>query len=301
VQFSDRAIVAQLQLRGFTSHHLATSAGRVHVLDAKGRGDLPPLVVLHGFSAAAHWYDGVLHRMRRHARRIVAPDLLGHGLSEMPASGLDHARLGAALLESLDRVLDEPAIVFGNSLGGAAALKLAALLPQKVRGLFLVAPGGAAMDDAELEAFVDRFRLRTHDQALDFVDRLFVKRHPMRHVLAWGTRQKFARPGLCDLIERVGSKDLLRPSDLASIAVPIEVLWGGADRILHASHLEFYRRHLPPHARLTVVEHFGHTPHMDHPEDLHRRLLAFAAEVARRPAHSAIRPDSPAISAAATP
>lgn len=279
MQFSDRFLVGQLQLRGFTSRQIPTSAGRVHVLEARGRGSLPPLLVLHGFSAAGHLYDGVLARMRPHARQLVAPDMLGHGLSEMPRGGLDYEQMRVALLETFDRVVHEPVFVFGNSMGGAAALKLAAERPDKVRGLFLVAPGGAPMTGTEFDEFVGRFRLRNHQEALDFVDRLFAKPHPMRHVLAWGTRQQFARPGLCELLERITASELLCPGELAMLTMPIHVIWGAADRVLQPSHLEFFRRNLPQHAQLQVVEHYGHTPHMDHADELHRRLLAFCRSV----------------------
>lgn len=301
-QLSDRLLVGQLNLRGFLSRHVLTKHGRVHVLDAKGRGSLPPLLVLHGFSAAAHYYDGVMLRMRPYVRRIVAPDLLGHGLSEMPRGGLSEEGMREALLHALDHVLDEPAIVFGNSMGGAAALKLAILRPEKVKGLFLVAPGGALMTQDEIRELVAKFDLRTHEDALAFVDRLFAKPHLMRQVLAWGTRGQFDRPGLRSLLDQMRPSDLLTPEELGAIQAPTQLIWGAADRVLHPSSLEFYRRHLPAHARLQVIEHYGHVPHMDYPEELHHRLLAFAKDVAAgRARHSAVRPDSPTIPASIAP
>lgn len=278
----------------------------MHVLDARGRGALPPLLVLHGFSAAGHLYDGVLTRMRPYVRRVVAPDMLGHGFSEMPRGGLDQEAMRIGLLETVDRLIDEPAIVFGNSMGGAAALQLAVARPEKVRALFLVAPGGAPMEGDELRAFVDRFRLRSHEEALDFVDRLFQKPHLMRQVLAWGTRHQFAKPGLRDLLERICPDDLLCAKDLAQLTMPIHVVWGAADRVLNASALDFYRQHLPSHAQLQVVEHYGHVPHLDHPEELHRRLLAFSKDVHARMAPaasfaSAERPNFSAVSASIAP
>lgn len=305
-QLSDRFLVGQLNLRGYVSRHLLTEHGRVHVLDARGHGSLPPLLVLHGFSAAAHYYEGVMSRMRPYVRRIVAPDLLGHGLSEMPAGGLRHERMRDALLDVIDHVLDEPAIVFGNSMGGAAAFKLAAMRPEKIRGLFLAAPGGARLREDELGELRAKFRIRSHDQALAFVDALFAKPHPMRQVLAWGTKRQFERPGLRDVLERMTPEDLLDPEQLAAIPVPIHVVWGGADRVLHRTSLDFFQRHLPPHARVQVLDHFGHVPHMDTPEELHDRLLAFAKDVAAgrapRPlAGPAGRPDSSVVSGSTAP
>ena len=291
MQYSDRLMIQRLRLLGFESRTVPTSAGRMHALDAPGSGSLPPVLLLHGFSAAAHLYEGVLTRIRPHVRRVVAIDLLGHGESEMPATGLDHDGLGRGLLEAADVLLDGPTVVFGNSLGGAAAIRLAASRPERVHGLFLVAPGGAFMESDRLRTFVAQFGLHTHADALRFVDRLFRQRHPLRHVLAWGTRQRFARPGLGHLLERLRPEDLLRPEELRALEVPTHVVWGGADRILGPEALAFYRSNLPRHASLEVVEAYGHAPHVDHPDSLHTRLLSFVDSLGRA-AHSgpALRP-----------
>ncbi|HEU4599665.1 MAG TPA: alpha/beta fold hydrolase, partial [Solirubrobacterales bacterium] len=45
-----------------------------------------PIVLIHCFSCASNWWDGVVPLLeRRH--RVVTVDLLGHGGSEKPDSG----------------------------------------------------------------------------------------------------------------------------------------------------------------------------------------------------------------------
>jgi pimeloyl-ACP methyl ester carboxylesterase len=278
----DGVLRAQLHLAGFESCFVDTGAGRMHALVAEGGGDLPPLVVLHGFAAASHYYGGVASRMRPLVRRVIIPDLPGHGLSAGHAGDIDWSTLEDGLLETLDTLIDRPAIVFGNSLGGAAAVRYAAMRQDKVRGLFLVAPGGAPMDDATFRSFLSRFALDDHDAALDFVDRLFAKPPAYRHLIAWGTRHQFARPTMRALMQRGLAIHLLTPEELGSLSMPVHVVWGGADRILLPSHLAFFREHLPTQATLEIVPRFGHTPHMDQPDALHTMLVAFARETAPR-------------------
>lgn len=281
-RIGDELLRTQLRLGGFQSRYVETRAGRMHAMVAEGSGDLPPFVLLHGFAAASHYYGGVASRMRPLVRSVIAPDLPGHGASAGDARHIDWTTLEDGLLETLDTLIDRPAIVFGNSLGGAAAVRYAAQRPKKVRGLFLVAPGGAPMDDATFRSFLSRFALDDHDKALDFVDRLFHEPPPYRHLIAWGTRKQFARPAMRALMQRGLAINLLTPSELGSLAMPTHVVWGGADRILLPSHLSFFKEHLPSHATLDVVPRFGHTPHMDHPEALHTMLVAFARETAPR-------------------
>ncbi len=271
---TDAFLVARLRTLGYVSEPVSTTAGPVQLLRARGGGLHPPLVVLHGLAAAGHFYDAVFEPMRPFVRSVIAPDLPGHGRSPLPS----HARaeeLAEALGEALASRLDEPAVFFGNSLGGAAAIRIAHHRPSIVAGLFLVAPGGAPMSHEDRERFLARFDLQTHADALEFVDNLFAERHAFRHVLAWGTRHKFAQPETRALLARVDEASFLTPQHLTGLTMPIHVVWGGADRILPPEHLGFFRAYLPAHARVEVVSHYGHTPQMDHPRELHGRLRRF--------------------------
>lgn len=82
------------------------------------------IVLIHCFTCAIDWWDGVMPRLARH-HRVVAVDLRGHGGSEKPRHGYTppaQADLVAAALERLDV---EEATVVGHSLGGAVATALA--------------------------------------------------------------------------------------------------------------------------------------------------------------------------------
>ncbi len=280
-RLADRVLLQSLYLRGYSSRRLRTSVGSMHALECEGRGSLPPVVILHGLSAAGQYYENLMRRVRPHVRRVIAPDMPGHGESEMPVEGLDHHTLGAGLREGLDQLLTEPAIVFGNSLGAAAAVRYASEKPDRVLGLFLAAPGGAAMADEELDEFIDAFMLDCHDKALEFVDRLFHRPPTFRHLLAWGVRQQFGREGIEQLLRSVTTADLLRPDELASLRMPVKVLWGEADRILRPGDRRFFEQHLPPHAEVHALREYGHVPHMSHPDSLAKLLLDFTREVGR--------------------
>ncbi len=281
-RLADRVLLQSLYLRGYTSRRLSTSVGKLHALETEGEGELPPIVILHGLSAAGQYYENLMRRVRPHVRRVVAPDMPGHGYSEMPAEGLDQETLGAGLREALDQILTEPAVVFGNSLGAAAAVRYASENPERVLGLFLAAPGGAPMTEAELCEFLEAFMLDCHDKALEFVDRLFHRPPTFRHLLAWGVRQQFGREGIEQLLRSVRSADLLKPEELRALPMPVTVLWGEADRILRPADRRFFEENLPPQAELLALREYGHVPHMCHPDSLARYVLDFTKQVARR-------------------
>ena len=251
------------------------------MLETEGRGKLPTLVLLHGFSSAGVHYIPLLHLLRPRVRRIVLPDLPAHGFSSTPRGGIRGETLLGGLTEALDTVLDEPAILFGTSLGGIAAIRYALARPARVRGLILCSPTGAAMDEDEIKSFAAMFRIDSHDAALDFVDRVMAKRSAMRQALAWGLRRKFQLPEMRALIDSITPGDMLDPEQLHTLRPPTLLLWGRDERVLPTSHLEFFRKHLPPHARVEEPLGFGHTPYLEDPARLARDILRFTEEVTR--------------------
>ena len=279
----ERLVLRQLVWRGARSHFVQVRDSRLHVLDVVGRGRMAPLATIHGFSAAAATQYGtfILKYLRPHFSRIVAPDLPGHGASGIPLEGLTSDTLVEGVTEALSAVLDRPAFLFATSLGGAVAVRYAVRHPQRVAGLILCSPAGAPCDDAQLRALRQSFRVQSHSQALAFVDRLFPAPHPMRHLYAFGIRHQFGRRHLADLLMALGPETFLTPTELGSLSMPILLLWGGAERVLPRQHLDYFRRHLPPHARIECPPDYGHAPFLDRAPDVARRIISFAARASQ--------------------
>src|SRR3954470_19253615 len=81
--------------------HVTVPGGRI--LDLPGgelqvREDGPrsgsPIVLIHCFSCAMDWWDGMLPMLER-KHRVISVDLLGHGGSEKPGSAYDAPESGA--------------------------------------------------------------------------------------------------------------------------------------------------------------------------------------------------------------
>jgi pimeloyl-ACP methyl ester carboxylesterase len=278
----DQLAHQSLRLQGYKSRFVEASTGRVHLLDARGRGKAPPVVLLHGFTSCGAHFFPIAKRLRSSAERLVLPDMPAHGLSETPrvptARGLEKG-----LVEALDVVLDRPSIVFGLSMGGLAAIRYALARPERVRGLVLCSPGGAEMRDDELERLRGTFHIPTHDHALKFVDRLLTKKTMLRQAYAFGVRKSFGRPAMRSLLASMKSEDLLTREQLRSLKVPVLLLWGKKDRILPPSSLEFFKSNLPSHARIEEPESFGHSPFLEQPDELASHIEGFLDRFVERP------------------
>lgn len=116
---------------------------RAGVLDVAyrdvGPPEGPPAVLLHGFPYDIHAYDVVAERLAAAGVRCLIPYLRGYGPTRFldpatPRSG-EQAALGADLLAFLDALGLERAVLAGYDWGGRAACVVAALWPERARGL----------------------------------------------------------------------------------------------------------------------------------------------------------------------
>ncbi len=102
-----------------------------------GAGTGRPLVLLHEQGeGASRWHRMVPALADDHS--LIAPDLPGHGGTDLPDGDLDAARVVAWLAELIDRTCSVPPVVVGHMLGGSIALRFALDHPDKVDRLILI-------------------------------------------------------------------------------------------------------------------------------------------------------------------
>lgn len=101
----------------------------------------PTVVCLHAVAHGARDYEDFAARMAARCD-VVRLDWPGHGRSDPDPAPASAARYADLLEGALDALGVERAALMGCSIGGAAALILAARRPERVRGLVLCDPGG---------------------------------------------------------------------------------------------------------------------------------------------------------------
>lgn len=120
--------------------HVIVTAGALDVaVELHGPEDGQPVVLLHGFPDDVRSWDGVAPPLAAAGYRVVVPYLRGYGPTRYrdpatPRSG-QQAALGADLLALMDALGIGQALLAGYDWGGRAACIVAALWPERVRGL----------------------------------------------------------------------------------------------------------------------------------------------------------------------
>jgi pimeloyl-ACP methyl ester carboxylesterase len=119
-------------------HHIQTSTLDV-AYEESGAPDGAPVVLMHGWPYDPRCYDEVVPPLTAAGCRVIVPYLRGFGATrflsaDTPRSG-QQAALGNDLRELMDALAIERAVLAGYDWGGRAACIVAALWPQRVRGL----------------------------------------------------------------------------------------------------------------------------------------------------------------------
>jgi pimeloyl-ACP methyl ester carboxylesterase len=249
-----------------------------------------PAVMVHGLGGrSTNWTD--LMALLRHRLDSVAPDLPGFGHSAPPDDGdygLD--ALTAAVRGVVDRH-GAPAHLFGNSLGGAVCVRLAARHPELVRSLVLVSPAlpdlrprrtvvgvpVLAVPGLGEQLWRQLARLPVERQVqsmleLNFGDPSVVS--PARRDEAVAEfRRRFTLPYAGDALSRT-ARGLLRafvepgPGGLwreaSRLRLPCLVLYGGRDRLVDPRRSRRAARTIPD-ARVVTLPTVGHMGQVEQP------------------------------------
>ncbi len=281
VPWVERLGRAALLRAGHRARHLESPAGPMHLYDARGRGALPTTVMLHGIGSTATSFSPLLRHLRNRTRRVVALEYPGHGFSGAPSQRLTPDVLFESVTHVLDEVLEEPAVLFGNSLGGAVALHYAIARPARVRALILVSPAGARLTDDEMRQLVESFSMSSRADALRFLARIYHRVPRWWPLLAHELLEVLGKPVVRDLLETATVDHAPSAEQLRALPMPILFLWGRSERLFPETALEYFRANLPGHALIEHPEGCGHSPHLEKPGLLIERIDRFLRELPR--------------------
>src|SRR5436190_2892168 len=264
-----------------------------YVVDA---GEGPPIVLIHGYGDTADgWRRVVPGLLDRH--RVIVVDVPPFGRSGQPQAKklLDFYKDYFPVL--LDELEVEPATVVGHSLGGAIALHLTLMHPERVTRLGLVAPAGLAKSPPwwwnVLAGYGPAWRaalslpspltpVLIREGIKRFLDwRLFHDpRHlqdDIAHLVAMhsspGDFDKLLAAGRCCLDSYTGS--LLE--DSALIKAPRWMVWGRHDGLVPAENARAFSQ-VHPDAEVHGFEDCGHYPQIELPSRFNRLLRRWIAE-----------------------
>jgi pimeloyl-ACP methyl ester carboxylesterase len=262
----------------------------VHLRDEGPRDDPVPIVLIHGTSASLHTWEGWVQALKAQ-RRVISFDLPGFGLTGPFAGqytpddyrGDTYARF---VIDLLDKLQVQRAVVGGNSLGGEVAWRLALMAPQRVDKLILVDAAGPAFTPATTPL---GFGV-AHVPALRFIAESLLPRPLVASTVAslYGDPRRITselvdryfeltlregnRRALGHRLQAMGiTIDGLRVTvklegaeRIGTLTQPTLILWGELDRLIPLSAGRDFERAIAG-SRLVIFDGLGHMPHEEDP------------------------------------
>ena len=284
----------------------ATGAAEVHYVTIHGKrraylraGSGPALLLLHGLACDRTTWDRVVPLLAR-KYTVIAPDLLGHGLSDKPRADYTLGGYANGMRDLLTVLGIDKVTVVGHSFGGGVAMQFAYQYPERTQRVMLVSSGGMG---PEVSPFIKLVQAPGWEQAMRLLT-LPGLRHletaglralasygggPLRRytrdldevatiVESW--RDRGTRFAIRHLVRAVidWRGQIVTMSDRAYLteSMPMAVVWGRDDLVIPVRHASNAAA-LAPDAAVTVLDDSGHFPHRDHPEEFVRLLDDFVS------------------------
>lgn len=255
----------------------------IHYMEA---GEGAPLLLLHGLLAWSYsWRKNLTYLSS--AAHVFAPDLRGFGLSDKSRSDHSLEEQANLVLQFMDHLGIEQAVLCGHSMGGEIAMRIAMRAPHRVRALILVAASGYLT-----KGNVPGEKLLLGSPWLSglvaktlFLNRRFVRRtlqtaYHLPEMVTVADVEGYLLPARAPgaptaFIRMLRSLDFgAHANRYESIQKPALLIWGENDPWVPLAHGKRLAAELPM-AELVTLPACGHCPQEEYPELFNEQVLQF--------------------------
>ncbi|MHB8838102.1 MAG: alpha/beta fold hydrolase [Gemmatimonadaceae bacterium] len=272
---------------GCTARDVVLADGTHLRLVESGAAAAPSVLLVHGYGASSYQWRHLLPSLAGAGYHVLAPDLPGHGFSQLVFARGEYTR--AAFARRLWLLLDALGVararVIGHSMGGAIAAEMAWQQPARVERLALLSPAGFGLVPPRVHL------LRFVADVLAPLARPFASRAAAHLVLGdvYGPGGTWTARDEEELLAPYAQRDIYRAllrtakefdfrlhtnAELARLPAGTLVLFGTHDRVVRPCEVAA-RVALIPGGRLVMLPRIGHLPQVEAREEVARLLTAF--------------------------
>lgn len=248
----------------------------------QGRGGTP-ILLIHGFDSSVLEFRRLLPRLAAD-NQTWAVDLLGFGFTDRVA-GIQFSpnAIKTHLYFFWKTLINQPVILVGASMGGAAAIDFTLAYPEVVQKLVLIdsagLKGGSPLSklmfpplDYYATEFLRSLKIR------DRISRAAYKNQSLASVdaLCCGALH-LEMPNWSQALiafTKSGGYSAFKLDTLAQIEQKTLILWGDSDKILGTGDAEKFHKAIS-HSQLIWIPDCGHIPHLEQPQITAEHILEF--------------------------
>ncbi|MBK9637499.1 MAG: alpha/beta hydrolase [Bacteroidetes bacterium] len=248
-----------------------------------GKGDIP-IIFIHGFPFDKLMWQTQLSLLCQD-HRVIAYDVRGFGKSSIGSTQGSINLFADDLVNFMDGLKIEKAIVCGLSMGGYILLNAVIRYPQRFEAIIL----------SDTQCIADSFETKEkrkkaisqivagkiNDFAMGFIATVFsedtkkTKGEVVEKIKSTilSTRAESVTATLSVLAER---EDLC--SSISQIAVPTLIICGEKDNVTPVEQAQFLHDTIP-NSQLKIIDNAGHMSNLEQPDEFNRLVLDFLSSV----------------------
>lgn len=242
-----------------------------------------PLLMVHGFDSSLLEFRRLLPLLAIQNETWTV-DLLGFGFTDRP-SGIKFSPNGIKthLYYFWKALINQPVILVGASMGGAAAIDFTLTYPEVVQKLVLIDSAGLAGGSSLSKLMFP---------PLGYLATEFLRNPKIRSSIS---RAAYKNKDLASLdaqlcaalhlqlpnwnqaliaFTKSGGYSAFKSNQLSQIVQPTLILWGDSDKILGTADANRFKSAIP-HSKLIWIKDCGHVPHLEQPQITAQHILEF--------------------------
>jgi len=243
-----------------------------------------PILLLHGFDSSVLEFRRLLPLLAA-KNNTWAVDLLGFGFTERANLTFSPSTIKTHLYYFWRTLINQPVILVGASMGGAAAIDFTLTYPEVVQKLVLIDSAGFSAGSAMGKLmFPPLDRLATeflrNPRVRNSISRAAYKNKSLASVdaqlcAALHLNMSGWNQALIAFTKSGGYTSF--KDKLTQIQQPTLILWGEDDRILGIKDANQFQQAIT-HSKLIWIKDCGHVPHLEQPQITAEHLLNFITE-----------------------
>jgi len=267
----ENATDLEASLFGFEQKEVNIGELSLSYYESERSEDKPTVLLLHGYSAD----KDVWPRFARHLvddYHIIIPDFAGHGDSGFNKEwDYSAPKQAERLLALINKLGIQQVHLAGNSMGGFIAAHFAKSYPQYALSALLIDPAGVhSAEPSDMGKMLAKgrnpFEIHNNEEFAEFYP-MTMASPPwlpgfVLAAISEGYQQR--QPQLKQIFADFHEKDML-DAQLHEIQVPVLLLWGQEDRLIHVSSVDVWKTGIS-NIQVEVWQGIGHMPMVEVPQ-----------------------------------
>ena len=242
-----------------------------------------PFLLIHGFDSSVLEFRRLLPLLAAKSE-TYAVDLLGFGFTDRPVGvELSKSNIKTHLYSFWKTLINQPVVLVGASMGGAAAIDFTLTYPEVVKKLVLIDSAGFVGGSPAGKLMFP---------PLGYLATEFLRNPKIRNSIcraAYKNKQLASLDAqLCTALHlqapswskaliaftKSGGYSAFKFQELAKIEQNTLILWGDSDKILGTKDATKFKRAIA-HSQLIWIENCGHVPHLEQPQITAQHIIAY--------------------------